>query len=478
MFGVTITEGPTDWQIIQQKQGMGTIHLKGDWQVPPAAIEVGTKTAFPLIRIMDENDNSQIIPWTKMNSNARKNQISGTWECTLTVPAGGLYRIETSLDTKSTNPELGWIFRGDVRFHIGVGDIFIIAGQSNSSGYGRDSAFDPPCLGVHLFRNKRTWDLAAHPINESTDISENNVNTEMGVSGVSPYISFGKNFQKLSHYPVGLISAALGGSPISRWDKDDVGDLYHDMLSKINDCNHAFAGVLWYQGCSDTEPSLAAVYEEKFRHLVENIRSELGYDIPFFTFQLNRQINGINDEGWGIVREAQRRAIHTIPKVYALSTLNCPLCDGIHNNAHANIMLGEKMAKLCSHVLYGTPEFFPPEISSAVLEDKILTLTFNHVKLGFMVYSDLAKDSGIMVKDSSGILPFNNIIYDKDRPNKIIIPLGQKPESACTVSFCWDAYPTSISFVDEVTYLPPLSFYEYPVTLTLAEVQTNFERIR
>ena len=185
MHGVFITDGVTDWQIVQHTNGYANLSFSGTWQVPKAAVEIGVKSAVPLIRVVHQDDNSQIIPWTEANISHGDNPCHGTWNAEIQVPAGGLYRIETGLYTKSINPDLRWTFRGDVRVHIGVGDIFVIAGQSNSSGYGRDWAFDPPMPGVHLYRNRKKWDLACHPINEST-FAADEVNAELGVSGVSP----------------------------------------------------------------------------------------------------------------------------------------------------------------------------------------------------------------------------------------------------------------------------------------------------
>ena len=153
MHGITLTERPADWEILQQTDNSASVTLKGTYQVHPAAIEVGVEQVQPVVRVMREDDNTCVIPWTKMEYDTLSD-FSGVFSHTLLIPAGGLYRIETSLETKSTVPELTWLYRGDCVLHLGVGDLFIIAGQSNSSGYSRDYAFDPPDLLVHLFRNR------------------------------------------------------------------------------------------------------------------------------------------------------------------------------------------------------------------------------------------------------------------------------------------------------------------------------------
>lgn len=463
MHGVWIEEGIEDWQILQREQGAAVVCFKGKYRAPEAAIEMGVKTAVPKIRVMSEEDNHSVIGWTECEYTCTEGTYGGEWSAVLTIPEGGLYRVETGLHTQSTNPELFWIFRGDVRLHIGVGDLFIVAGQSNSAGYAKDSAFDPPSPMVHLYRNRRKWDLACHPINESTDACDD-PNAELGVSGVSPYLSFGKRFSDISHVPVGLINTALGGSPIRRWLPNQEGDLYRNMIDKVKSCGTKAAGVLWYQGCSDTDTmELAASYEENFSRLVEETRKDLGIEIPFFTFQLNRFVDGALDEAWGIVREAQRKAARELEGVYVLSTTNLGMSDGIHNNAHANAVLGERMARLAGQVLLGTEEFMAPDLESAVYEEGRVRLTFSHMKAGFMLCGLAASPYGIQVEDELGQVELQIVKQDKTESNVLVAELNRPLEGDAFVSCAWEANPTFLPPLDEVTYLPVLSFYRVAV---------------
>ncbi len=59
-------------------------------------------------------------------------------------------------------------------------------------------------------------------------------NEEMGIPGVSPYLSFGKKYYELTGMPVGLIQTAQGGSSIERRNPKD-GDLYGNMMNKIRE---------------------------------------------------------------------------------------------------------------------------------------------------------------------------------------------------------------------------------------------------
>lgn len=466
MIGVLLEQAPSDWEILQQEDQMALVDLSGSFSVPDAALNVGVDYAIPVVRVLREQDNSQVIPWTPAEYEfSDKQAFRGRFKITLQIPAGGLYRIETGLDSASIDGVYAWMFRGDVRFHIGVGNIFIIAGQSNAAGFAQDWANDEPKLGVHVLRNCNSWSLAAHPLNESTDAGEENTNSELRVSGTSPFLSFGRNFQKLSGCPVGLIPAAKGGSPMDLWDREGDGMLYRNMFRKIDQCGRKIAGIFWYQGCADTVDSAPAVYEEKYRRFIQNVWDDLGWQVPFFTFQTNRELSSVYDEGWGIVREVHRKVASDTPGVYIIPTLNCSLSDDVHNNAGSNVLLGERMARLCGHVLCDTPDFQAPDIVSARLtSDRELTLSFSNVGTGFILYRKSAADCGFSVNDSEGPIPLGQAAIRKDCPEDIRIELQRTPSGPVSVSFCWEAVPTFTPPVSAVTYLPILAFYKYPVS--------------
>lgn len=472
MHGITLTSGPMDWEVLQQENGFAKVVLTGTFLVHPAALEVGVASATPVVRVMQEEDNTAVIPWTPVEHVTRGENFTGSFETEILVPAGGPYRIETSLETRSTRPNLTWLYRGDCILHLCVGNLFIIAGQSNSAGYGRDYCTDPPHLCVRVFRNRSKWDLATHPLNEST-AAGSLPNEEMGIPGVSPYLSFGKKYYELTGLPVGLVQTALGGSSIQRWNPKD-GSLYGNMLDKIHETKGRYAGILWYQGCEDANPDRAAAYYDCFKEMVEAIRTELGYEIPFFTMQLNRFVNGPCDEAWGMIREAQRQAAISIPGVSVLSTTNLSISDSVHNSAQSNVALGIRLAKQCAHILNGSEEYEAPALTEAVLtpeekkkelglQGEWLELTFTHVKNCFLLYSSLGKDSGFTLEDGRGSVEIKNVRANREDKNRIYLELERQPEGEAYLSFAWQSDPVRLPMVDEVTFLPPLSFYRVKI---------------
>ena len=96
MHGITLTKAPADWEILQQENGKASVALKGNFQVHPAAIEVGVERVTPVVRVMREDDNMTVIPWTNADHFTCNEKFQGEFEVTLEIPAGGPYRIDTS----------------------------------------------------------------------------------------------------------------------------------------------------------------------------------------------------------------------------------------------------------------------------------------------------------------------------------------------------------------------------------------------
>jgi sialate O-acetylesterase len=457
-YGVFLENGPQDWQIFQQENGKCGVPLSGAWRIRPEERTASSGEPCVMARVLREDDNQPVIPWTPAETREGPDGFAGMWELRLEIPAGGLYRIETGLGFGAAGPRI-WLRRGDVRFHIGVGNLFVIAGQSNAAGYGRDSAWDPPCPGVQLYRNCGRWDLAAHPMNETTDAA-GAPNAENGVSGTSPYLSFGRLFRQLTGLPVGLVAASLGGSPIRRWVNRLDGDLYRNMTERLRAAGGKAAGILWYQGCSDTDtPEQAENYLGNFSEMVGDLRRELGREIPFFTFQLNRHIHNPNEARWSMVKEAQRQAAHTLNRVYVLPTSDCPMTDQIHNRSVSNVLLGERLARQCFAVLCGGQPWFAPDLESAVRCGSTVTLTFSGVRFGLETFNRLPEEC-FAVSGENGPL---KITGWQTEGNTVRLQLAEKPSGKVTVSLGAGANPPQPPICDSTTYLPVLSFWNAAV---------------
>ncbi len=455
MFGVILERAPQDWQILQQENSFAMLEAEGRFEIPEG-VALPEPTVY--LRLVREDSGADVTGWQKAET------LPGNrWKGTIRMPAGGLYRLETCLNT-AKQVELEWSARGDMRHHLGAGDLFVIAGQSNSAGYGKDPLYDPPEMGVHLLRNSLRWDLATHPMNDSTD-SVHIVNTEGANSGSCPYLSFGKMLRRELGYPIGLLQTSLGGSPLSRWNPAENGDLYASMLEVIRSQGGKIRGVLWYQGCSDTGEHLYESYEERFGQMMDSLEANLGYRTHWLTVQLNRQLfNGSNgaDEGWGTIREVQRQLARKCEYVSVVPTTDCGLSDGIHNNSSGNLVIGERLAAAALRDIYGRVCGSPaPDLETAELtQPDTITLTFSGVFGWLCQYGSLnTVQHAFTAEDAAGEIPVIGLDFAKD---KIMVRLSRPVGENCRISGGWQMDPPLLP-VDYGNHQPILSFYQVPV---------------
>lgn len=455
-IGSIIENGLRNWQIIQQIEGKGTINLQGRW-----AHNENLKNPKVLVRIVREDTSDIVIPWMPgeiYDGNKWKLRIRE-------IPAGGLYRLETCLSPED-NTALEWSIRGDMIHHIGVGDIFVIAGQSNSAGYGKDPIFDPPELGVHLLKNSGDWDLATHPMNESTKTIHEE-NTEASNPGHSPYLSFAKYLKRELGYPIGLVQAALGGSSLSAWNPEEDGVLYRSMLKTINSLDSGIKGLLWYQGCSDAAESLCDTYLDRFKHLVSALRSDVKDDtLPIFTFQLCRFVTPSTQQSdifWSIVRESQRQAALEILNLYVIPTLDSTLSDLIHISSSSNMVLGERLAKTVLNKIYAKNYICdaPNIIKAERLSSNEVKLQFQNVMDRIYILDASADDISFTLEDESGAIGIQK--YEIKENSNIILTLSRDISGKCYVHGAYGQNPKGIIPFDYSSHIPILAFYKKEV---------------
>lgn len=384
-----------DYMIIQRdKNGFGTGVFCGEKELPENAVVVA--------RAVREDDNMTVIPWSECEKD------SAGWRIEMKLPQGGLYRIEarlTDVPFEPHNNRYDWFPMIACASHVGVGEVFVLAGQSNMSGYGKDPAYDPPELGVHLFDNAGRWVIASHPLNTVPDpVYKNND----GNSGSSPGLAFGRIMHRRLGVPIGLVMTAAGGTSLEWWNPAEEDPyLYYNMKEKLKETGD-FAAMLWYQGCNETNEEEAYSYYEKFRQAAGLWREEYG-DFPIVVCQLNRHAwkGEDRDRLWGIVREAQRRAGMTVPGVYTVPTHDMFTVDGIHNAGGACVVIGERMANTLLKEFYGLPGCSAPNIESIRKLDSCSVLLNIRGALTLRAMDDLA--CGMNIEDENGMMKCTSV---------------------------------------------------------------------
>ncbi len=389
--GATIEAGAQDYQVFQQDAvGQAQIAVHGRCEPDPER-----KNQQVILRLVSENSGELVTRDSGWQVAAK--QDGKQWSHVFSrVPRGGPYRLETAIRSDGLLDE--WAVRGQMVHHLGVGDIWVIAGQSNAAGYGKSPVYDPPELGVHCFFAAGCWKLACHPLGDSS-ATKYPANREWANASHSPYLHFAKVLKRQLNYPLGLIPAALGGSAIANWLPSAKGALFANLGAYCRDAGATrIRGVLWYQGESETSPENAELHLARFTELVGAFRRFFKDPaLPVLTAQLNRYtaIPGAEvpvNRAWETVRETQRQAARQIPGVFVISTLDLGLADDIHNNSSANLVIGERLAACALGGVFGARvKYLHPDISAAYRAGpREIILEFDNVDayLGMFILDD------------------------------------------------------------------------------------------
>jgi hypothetical protein len=203
--------------------------------------------------------------------------------------------------------------------HVGVGEVFVVAGQSNSANHGEER--QRTATGrVAAFDGQR-WQIANDP--------------QPGASGGGGSFMppLGDQLVERLGVPVGFIACGIGATSVREWlPKGDVfaqpptlegrveklpdgqwrskGEAFANLVARMKGVGpDGFRAVLWHQGESDanqSDPSRTLpgrLYREDLERVIRASRREIGWEAPWFVAQASYHIPG--DEGSPDIRAAQ-----------------------------------------------------------------------------------------------------------------------------------------------------------------------------
>jgi len=128
---------PRDYQVVQRQTRLnGTIVLRGVMK-DPRSVE---------FRLLGSALEGKLPDWQEIEVEGD----AGAYEARLPAPAGGWYRLEVRVGNDTAVVE-----------HVGVGEVFVVAGQSNSTNYG--SKKQKPLSGRVASFDGDKWALADDP---------------------------------------------------------------------------------------------------------------------------------------------------------------------------------------------------------------------------------------------------------------------------------------------------------------------------
>ncbi|HJN14228.1 MAG TPA: sialate O-acetylesterase, partial [Armatimonadota bacterium] len=302
-------------------------------------------------------------------------RVSGEWTEVATVQAGAFAGELPGLRTGG--PHELEIAIGDQMASVGdlmVGDLFILAGQSNMDGCGKLVDCEEPHESVRCFYYDDRWAVAEDPLcwyNEAVDpvhwgegVTEENraewiqFDRDFRVGGAGLGVRFGKEIHERIGVPVGLLACSHGGTSQEQWSPrhaDLAGrSLYGSMLRRVEAVGGKVKACLWYQGESDANSETAPLFEKNMRALIEAIRADLSQpDLPFLQVQLGPFYNDEGFDAWNDVQLTQLALEDLIHGVATVAAIDLELSDAIHISTGSGIRLGERMAHVAQRFVYG-----------------------------------------------------------------------------------------------------------------------------
>jgi hypothetical protein len=270
----------------------------------------------------------------------------------LELGVGGPYRLHASSD--QGNEVLAE--------RVLVGDLWVLAGQSNMYGYGGLDEFDAPHPLVHMLDMARRWRLAEEPLHSNVhspdpvhiDNVEGDVDalrSQVHGYGAGLGLAFAKEVVAATGVPIGLIPTAKGGAQLADWlprGADDGGlTLYGSLQKSVQAAGGAVRGVLWWQGESDSgTPDSAAEFPGSLRTLIAALRHDLGAQLEFLHVQLCRNTLVPEDDAlpWSLVRLHQTDTATGASGCVA--SLDVELQDPLHVGARGLQRVGRRLARL------------------------------------------------------------------------------------------------------------------------------------
>jgi hypothetical protein len=300
--GLTISS-PLEYQVFQRSTRLhGAILVRGS-ALATTRVEArveGTSLEGPLPG-----------RWQRLMLDRTNKEFSGE----LPVIAGGFYSVEIKA-TKPIGPPTLLTVR-----NVGVGEVFVISGQSNSTNYGEVP--QKPQTGMVTSFNGTEWSLANDPQPGVQD------NSKKG----SFIPSFGDALYRRYHVPIGIASVGHGSTSVRQWlpadapihvmptmtryvrtDADGTlvsdGTLFEGMILRIHQLGvHGFRALLWHQGESDSHQPAeheidASTYRSLMATLIRASRKEAGWDFPWFVARATYHTP--DDPSCPPIRDAQR----------------------------------------------------------------------------------------------------------------------------------------------------------------------------
>lgn len=168
--------------------------------------------------------------------------------------------------------------------------------------------------------------------------------------------------------------------------------------------NMKFAGVLWYQGESNTDHYKS--YAETLQLLITSWRSRLNQpDLPFYVFQLSAFGSKSQTflSKWAEFRQAQFEITQNVPDSYLIPTVDFGDCDDVHPRQKEPV--GLRVAEFVQAITYDqtSPPSIPRFKSYDLVSDAQALVVLDGVDRNILTKSDEDEITGFWTSDESRV---------------------------------------------------------------------------
>jgi len=393
--------------------------------------------------------------------------VEGQWHLELSSqPAGGPYTM-TVKDSGYTKTIRG----------LYVGEVFIVAGQSNAEWtvYESDNNRDT----LRKFNNQtrvRLYQPAS--VRAATPRYDADTGWKMAYDEYSEHI-FGSAsaigvfcVQKLmeinpelKNVRIGLIQMTYGGTSIEQFEPDCVNEKNHyvqrddefiesGFWNGYMDCITPYAAkaLMYYQG--ENSAHIAYHYEPLLRDYIWGVRQEFNDpDLPVMLVQLAGYGGnyGQDYDSWPKIREIQMRVANTTDNVGLVTAVDLSDKDPLNIHPTAKRPIGDRLAYLAMDMVYGqNTGRESPVMTGYTLSGNVYRVTFNTDQL--MIKEDALGDVDFEILNPAG----EWIPAQAKVEGDTLLVWGDRTLGPLGVRYAWANYPKASLYGGEG--LPVLPF--------------------
>jgi len=271
---------PTERAIFQRNQ-------RGMAEVPVAATIKDGQADTVEVRALDRQTKATVKDWAKVTAGMK-----------LTLPTGW-YQFEFRAMKAEAAVATATVER------VGVGEVFVTCGQSNSANYGGPQ--------------QKAQDDRVSSCNFQNGLWQHGDDPQPGASGGggSPWALLGDHLVKKYDAPVGFICLGVGSTMVSYWTPTGKGYPRLQQALQLTH-EHGVRAVLWHQGESDSIAGTSAEnYAKMLGAAITQSRKDAGWDVPWgvalASFHPAKEATA---ERQAAVVEGQQKVIATVPGVF------------------------------------------------------------------------------------------------------------------------------------------------------------------